>query len=159
MRSAFPINNKNSTSLVYLFAGLLAAGAFAAGALAAGLFAALAAGAFEAGAFAAGAFVAGAVFAGEATTAGVEAFAGLAFALFAGALLAAPPQAMPSALNPRTDVNMIFFILFKTPNLTQIKFVNTCFQVQADRDTAVLALSSFFLKANDNIRMDFGLVN
>jgi hypothetical protein len=103
-----------------LLAGLLAF-AFAAGVLA-GLFAfAVFAGAvFDALAFAGAALVAGVV-TGEATVTGV--LAGLlALALFAGALLAAPPQAMPSALNPRTDESIIFFILFKTPNLTQLIF-------------------------------------
>ena len=72
---------------------------FDAGALAAGLLAA--------GALLAGAFEAGALAAGDETTTGVETGAGVeAFAAFAGLALAllagASPQAMPSALNPRT---------------------------------------------------------
>jgi hypothetical protein len=82
----------------------------------------LVAGALVAGLLAFDMFEAVAFVAGVVTVAGVEAGVdGLfAFALVAGALLAAPPQAMPSALNPRTVENITFFILFKTPNLTQL---------------------------------------
>jgi len=97
----------------YLLAGLFAF-ALAAGVAALAGLAALALAEFD--------MLLVALAAGEATVAGVEAgveagvAAGLfAFALLAGALLAAPPQAIPSALNPRTVESITFFILFKTP--------------------------------------------
>jgi len=89
--------------------------------LPAGFIAELAAGALAAGLFAFVALAAGTLAAGVATGAGVLAgvAAGL-FALFAGALVAASPQAMPSALNPRTvESTITFVILFKTPIYTQ----------------------------------------
>jgi diguanylate cyclase (GGDEF)-like protein len=98
---------------------------------------------------------------GLATVTGDEAGATLVFALLALTLtLVAPsPQAIPRTLRPRAAERAItFFILFKTPNLF-LKVLHTCFQAPADRDTAVLRLSSFFLKANANIETENELVN
>lgn len=125
-----------------VLAGLLA------GALAAGLLA---------GALAAGVAAGVEITTGVDTGAGVEAlaaFAGLALALLAGA----SPQAMPSALNPRTvESTITFFILFKDSYLSQS--INFLFPGTRLIKHSRFTLNSFLFKANVNIVRAAAIVN
>ncbi len=118
---------------------------------------------FDTGALTAGLFAfAGTLAAGVDTGATVTgavvlaaAFAGLAFTLM---LVPESPQAMPSALSPRTvESTITFFILFKDSYLSQsINFLLPGVRlIKHSR----FALNSFLFKANVNIVIAGAIVN
>ncbi len=119
---------------------------------------------FDAGALAAGLLAfAGALATGVETEIGVETGAGVETATLAGlaftlTLVPESPQAMPSALNPRTvESTITFFILFKDSYLSQS--INFLFPGVGLIKHSRFAMNSFLFKANVNIVSSEAIVN